>query len=320
MPGRRYIGIVVSILLMVAIILVFANPAGSLRRDIKKIILRDQERIDRIQLTDSYDSTVLVRQGDQWFLFGEERANQAPVHNLLFAAERIQITSVLSDQQKGDLPRPREITFFQGKQRKLGIHLFQVGNRHIISRIGSDHAYYVNIPGFSGLNLGRVFSSSANHYRQHILIDLLPSDISSIRVKRKDGAAYRFQQDPEGNLSCTGRYQGSQVDMEMLDELSVRLLLSYFTSIRYEKRSGIAVNELAGPDDIMQPEATLTVESHTGEKHTLAVYPYHEQPDGDAHMFKALVAYNEEPEALLVNYIYLDVLTRDLSHYFAGKE
>ena len=49
------------------------------------------------------------------------------------------------------------------------------------------------------------------------------------------------------------------------------------------------------------------------------VFPYREKPDAEAHMFKALVIYNNKPEALVVNYIYLDVLMRDLSHYFGEK-
>jgi len=36
-------------------------------------------------------------------------------------------------------------------------------------------------------------------------------------------------------------------------------------------------------------------------------------------MFRALVLYNNEPEPLVVNYIYLDVLMRGLSHYIGGK-
>jgi hypothetical protein len=62
--------------------------------------------------------------------------------------------------------------------------------------------------------------------------------------------------------------------------------------------------------------ARLHVESFRGEKHTLEVYPYFPSPGDQPDMFRALVLYNDEPEALVVNYIYLDVLMRDLSHYF----
>jgi hypothetical protein len=62
--------------------------------------------------------------------------------------------------------------------------------------------------------------------------------------------------------------------------------------------------------------ASLHVASFDGETHTLKVYPYFPSPGPEPDMFRALVLHNEDPEALVVNYIYLDVLMRDLSHYF----
>jgi hypothetical protein len=59
--------------------------------------------------------------------------------------------------------------------------------------------------------------------------------------------------------------------------------------------------------------------SFSGEDHSLKVYPYFESPGEEPHLFKALVVYNQEPEALLINYIYLDVLMRGLPHYIGEK-
>jgi hypothetical protein len=65
--------------------------------------------------------------------------------------------------------------------------------------------------------------------------------------------------------------------------------------------------------------ATIELESTQGEHHTLQVFPYHVSPGSDPHLFKAMVLYNQEREALVVNYIYLDVLMRGLSHYIGEK-
>ena len=62
--------------------------------------------------------------------------------------------------------------------------------------------------------------------------------------------------------------------------------------------------------------ARLLVVSHQGEEHTLQIFPFREKSADVAHLFKALVFYNNDPGALIVNYIYLDVLMRDLPHYF----
>ena len=82
---------------------------------------------------------------------------------------------------------------------------------------------------------------------------------------------------------------------EDCNDLAIRLLFSYFTSIRYEKRAGIAAESLSGPGTFNLPLATLHVVSFSGEDHTLRVYPYTESPGDKPHLFRALVIYNQEP-------------------------
>ena len=65
--------------------------------------------------------------------------------------------------------------------------------------------------------------------------------------------------------------------------------------------------------------ATIVVTSLASEQHSLKVFSYRAYPGDEAHLFRALVLYNEEQDALIVNYIYLDVLMRGLSHYFGEK-
>ena len=320
MRSRRFIGFIVSILLIIAILLVFSDQWNTGRNKGKGIILKDAREVDRISLSDPYDTTILIREGDEWLLFGQEPVNEVAMENLIFAAERIQIISTVSSALVPDSAPARKVVFFQGERAVLSYNFFSRGDRYVIRKTGSDISCYVTIPGFSELNLDRVFSNSANHYREHILIDLLPSDISRIAVKIGKGEAFCFTQDEDGELTCSVVHQDTPVPSDLLDDLSIRLLLSYFTSIRYEQRSGIPVDQLTGAGEVNRRIATLQVESHKGEKHTLQVFPYMDEPGKEAHMFRALVAYNDDPEALLVNYIYLDVLMREMSHYFAGNE
>jgi hypothetical protein len=246
--------------------------------------------------------------------------NEVAVENLIFAAERIQINSSVPEVPEQDFPPPRKVLFFQGGKQVLDFDFYCLGERYVIRNTGSGQAYYVTIPGYSDLDLDRVFSNSANHYREHILIDLLPSEISRIEVETENGESFSFTQAGDGKLTCLVPGQDTSVPVDLLDELSVRLLFSYFTSIRYEARSGIPVDQLSESGEESNRIARLFVESHEGEKHTLQVFPYKEEPGKEAHLFRALVAYNDDPEALLINYIYLDVLMRDISHYFGGKE
>jgi hypothetical protein len=277
-----------------------------MRGNSRQVALKSPGEVDRIVVTDHMDSTVLTRDNDTWYLNGDEEAGQIPVENLLIAAERLEIRSIISaDSESGD-KSSRTITYYRGDKILLTYVLQARQGKYILTSPGSKNSYFVSVSGYPGLNLEKVFSSAPNHYREHLLIDLLPSEISIIEIELDDGENFRFEQDLEGNITLSAGEP---------DELAVRLLFSYFTSIVYEDKSGIIASSLFQVDSSPQAMAHLRVESYGGEKHSLQVFPYVENQGEQPHMFKALVFYNDKPEALIVNYIYLDVLMHDLSHY-----
>jgi hypothetical protein len=310
---------IVSALLIVVLLLVFTDPWSTLRNEGKRIALKDPHEIDRIILSDDYDSTLLIREQEKWLLFGKEAVNPVTVRNLLFAAERLQINSIVTEDFRSAGAEGRRINFYKGEKRILAYDFLAFGDQYMVRPIGSEQAYYVTVAGYSNQNLEKVFSSAANHYREHLLIDLLPSDVSLIEIELADRETFHFTQDENGEIACYHGDQQTALPPESLNELSIRLLFSYFTSIRYEKKAGIPTGTLMAANAAESSIARLHVESFRGEKHTLLVFPYREAPGEEAHMFRALVVYNNDPEALVVNYIYLDVLMRDLSHYIGEK-
>lgn len=317
-PG--YIGVIVSVVLIIAMLLVFTDPWSTLRRDSRKIVLQDPSEIDSISLADAYDSVMLVREDTTWMLSGREPVNPVAVENLLYAAGRIQISSILTGEPEMEGKTVRKVRFFKDDRLELAYEFITDGRQYLIRPTGSDRAYYVSLSGYGEPDLDRIFSSAASHYREHTLIDLLPSEISLIEVDLQGSEPFRFVQDQDGDLRCILTEQDSTISPQRLDELSIRLLFSYFTNIRYERTSGIPVDRLTAHGEKTTPMARLRVESRRGGKHTLRVFPYYPENGQEADMFRALVAFNDRPEALVVNYIYLDVLMRDLSRYFAGGE
>jgi hypothetical protein len=319
MQLRRYIGIIVSILLIAALLLLFTNPFSSFRKDSRSILLPDPGKIDRIVLSGLYDSTRLVKQGGTWLISGQDPVNPVAVENLLYAAGHLQITSVYAEMEDWGKRTGRSVRFFHGGRTVLRLDVLARGEQFLVRPYGSDRIFAVSLPGYSRIDLDQVFSSSTNHYREHMLIDLRPSDVLIVEVERKGEQPFRFTMDEMGGIICTLPRSDSTLSPGMLDDLSVRLLFSYFTAIRYDGRAG----ETADVQDsnVAQERwlARLYVESRQGEKHTLQVYSMPgDGPDG-TDLFRALVIHNDDPDALVINYIYLDVLMRGLSHYFAGS-
>ncbi|MCK5066778.1 MAG: hypothetical protein KAR16_05045 [Bacteroidales bacterium] len=323
MRHRRTIVLIVSLLAVLVLLLLITDPWSTLGKESRQVVLRDVAAVDRIILVDAYDSTELVKVNGSWLLFGEEACSQFTVENLLIAASRLQISSIVTMGGEEGLAtehgETRRITWFKGDRALLTYGFTAVSERFLVIPPRSDRAYYVTVSGYPDLNLDKVFSSTSDHYREHLLIDLLPSEISRIEIELSSGEAFHFSQDSEGNIRMEADNEYTILPEEGPDEQAIRLLFSYFTSIRFEKRAGIPADSLSGSGLSGTPMATLHVVSFSGEDHTLRVYPYLELPGDEPHLFRALVLYNQEQEALFVNYIYLDVLMRGLTHYFGEK-
>ena len=323
MPQRRTIVLIVSLLAVLVVLLLITDPWSTLGKESRQLVLTDVDAVDRIVLADTYDSTELVKVNGSWLLYGEEACNQTTVENLLIAASRLQISSIVStgheEGQDAESGETRRITWFRGKKALLSYGFTVVSGRSLVIPPGSDRAYYVAVSGYPDLKLEKVFSSASNHYREHLLIDLLPSEISRIEIGLPSGEAFSFSQYSYGNIHVEADSEYTTLPEADFNEHAIRLLFSYFTSIRFEKKAGIPADSLSGSGQSEAPMATLHVASFSGEDHFLRVYPYSESPGEEPQLFQALVLYNQEPEALFVNYIYLDVLMRGLSHYFGEK-
>ena len=309
----RSIGVVISLLLIIILLLVFMDPWSMLRSESKKINLQHPSNVDRVILTSVDDSTLLVRQDSTWFLFGEEPANQVAVDNLLFAASRIQISSIQPTRPDADLQYSRKVRYFEGKKCVLEYDFFKDGPNYLIRPPATGKAYAITVSGYSELNLEKVFSSAVNHYRKHILIDLLPSEIAEVEITGGNQKRFRFLQDMEGNITCQLPEEDSLVPAELLNEISIRLLFSYFSPVLYVRTCPLKERE-------GEMLAQLRIRTREGMMHILRVYPYYEEDHEEADMFLALVRYNNKPELLVVYYIYLDVLMRELSHYLILHE
>jgi hypothetical protein len=326
MPARKRYRrpFLVTLMLVVAVlgVLLIVNP-NLQEQGKKEVVLRNTEAVDRIILVDSYNSVELTRVNGSWYLFGTEPVNRVSVENLLIAASRLEISSMLRDPPEAGPDEPpgtsREITFFKGGKVLLSYTFRKLSGRYLVHPNGSKTYSYVSLPGYPGLDLDRVFSATPDHYLDHLLIDLLPSEISTIEIELASGEAFRFTQDRKGIIRCEPANEKTHLPEAPPNELSRKLLFSYFTSIRFEQRTAISADSLSGPGYDDQKLAIIRVESFGGEQHTLQVFPYHEIPGSEPDLFRALVLYNDERDAMIVNYIYLDVLMRDLSHYFGEK-
>jgi hypothetical protein len=323
MQKRRSILYLFILVLSLALVALLIAPWKLIEKDGRRIALKNIEVVDRMVLQDSYHTTELIRRDGNWHLFGTEGVSMVSVENLLFAAGRLAVASITDPEgfeSAGEsMEEFREVTFYKGERILLRFRLKKASGKILLHPEGSRKAFYVSLPGYPDLDLERVFSANPDHYREHLLIDLRPSEIRSIAIELAGGESFRFTQDEKGQIICQAANESTRIPEGEPDELAIKLLFSYFTSIRYEQRTSIKADTLLQDQALAGQMARVSLQAFSGEQHSMRVFPYYETPGAEAHLFKALVLYNQEQEALVINYIYLDVLMRGLSHYFGEK-
>jgi hypothetical protein len=315
---RRLIAIIVSVVLLLLLLLLFSDPRSMLRKDSGRIVLQEADRVNGILVLGETDSVRLTRTGQQWYMEGNIRVNPKTAENFLYAASGLSVSSSVPVATLPAGATRQQISFMEGDRTLLAYTFIATGEKTLVQPAGSDLAYYVDLPGYTEPELVSVFSGNPAHYLDRMLISLKPSEISMIRIEPSGSIPYVLLQDSLGDVSLYMDGTDTPVPAGRLDELSIRHLFSYFTSIRFEHRSGIPVDSLTAPGQPAEM-ARIQVRSRSGKEHTLRIFPFREEPQDDPHMFLALVAFDREPEALVVNYIYLDVLIRSPDHYLSGE-
>ncbi|MBN2699304.1 MAG: hypothetical protein JXR52_10810 [Bacteroidales bacterium] len=319
MAGRSFNRILLwlsaGVVLAVAAI-ILSDAGDSPGRESRSVILKDPEKVNRIIIRNRYDSTSLSRPDSVWLVSGTETANPVAVENILFAAGRLQVTSVLSGEQVSEQWNRVSVRFMHDHQELLEYDLYFDGERQMLAHTGSGKLFMVTIPGYGAIRLDRVFVPVPNHYHLRNLIGLLPGEIALLEVEIPGKSHFVLEQDSTGDYECVDMMNNRMVASDSLNDHSIRLLLSYFADIRYER----ILEETDAATLRMNQEgllmARLRIGSMEGETHRLEIYPWNRNPDGTADMFRALVIHNGGPGVLVVNYIYLDVLMRELENYY----
>jgi len=304
-----------AVLLMAALFLL--TRTDPVDRANRKILLESPDAADSVVLAGLPDTVRLVRAGDAWKAGGKE-INQVAVDNLLYAACNLRIASFYNRPLEDTGQAGIRVSYYKSGRPLLAYRVVPGEGRLLLFPDMSGNGYRVELPGYAG-HLGEVFTSDIGHYSEHRLIDLLPSEIRYVEVERKGEEPFRISMDENGDFSCRFPASDSTLDEDLLDDLALRLLFSYFTNIRYDERlrdTGAGWQWKPGPERFL---ARLTVDSAKGDTHQLEIYSMPADDGSGDHIYKAVIRYNGHPELLVVNYIYLDVLMRPLGAYYVDK-
>jgi hypothetical protein len=306
-------------ILLVALIFMFTDPWSNFTGQTGSVVLKNADRVDRIVITGQSDSTQLVREGSQWIINGRDPAGKVAVDNLIFAAQHLSVASIVSFEAMDRTGDGISVSFYDDQKVLLSYDLNSEGEKNLMYIPGSDKYFYVSLPGYEGISLAKLFSPVPGHYHEHQLIGLLPGEIACLDIAIPGKSHFSVSQDPSGDYTCFDEMLQMSVPADSIDDHAIRMLLSYFSDIRYEEIYGIlSASELRSRHS-GEMIARLNIRSVAGEERTFEVYPFYPEGAREPDMFRALVIFNDNPDVLIVNYIYLDVLMRELGRYLSPR-
>lgn len=311
MKNRTAFILLFVLLLLAAGLVWLINPWSTTGSGLAALVPQEPGKVTEVQVVSGFDTLVFQKSDSLWIMEGEEM-NPAALENLVYAASRLSLRAILPrDEVSGSGPAV-ELLFRNG-HRESG-HFFFASSPagYIVSARDAEEVYGVELPGYSGVSLEKVFSGNADHYRKHILADLLPSEIASVEVRPREGTAFVALQDSLFDMRVMLAENGEDVTASV-NEHEVRMLFSYFNAIRYSR--------VAGADEVPQgllsedPWASVAVTTFDGVRRKFDVFPWVRPGAVAPDLFEALVLFNDRPLVLVVNYYYLDLLLRGLEDY-----
>jgi len=295
------------------VILLLGDPWSSIDAGFEGILLDSPEKVDRIEVAGFPDTLLMLKRGDDWLLNGEEKLNSLPVESLLYTSSKFRVVSLLANEEAAAQREYVTLSFYVGRKELSSFRFMMIRGKSIIYREGGENAYMVELPGYNDLTLKKVYSADPDHFRDHLLISMLPDEIAEITITPLHGDAFSVRQDSSSFLEVSDM-EGHEI---VVSERKVRLLLSYFSAIRFEEYLDAGQT----PTDLNTslPSARISIRDFGGKSHELNIFQWIREGEDEADLFNALVLYDQDPQFMIVNYTYLDLLIRSLETYLPAQ-
>ena len=312
MTQRTTILIIIVLLAVAGVYLLLTDPWTTTGSEMNDILLPKDADVSSILVISGYDTLGFMHKDSAWHLEGEV-LNSVAVENLLFAAARLRMTGVIPVSATIEWGELTEF-IFQGKRKmQANFYFGKTGKGDAVFQPGAETGYGVEMPGFENFPLEKVFSANRDHYRKHLLVSLLPSEVRSVTVIPHSTTSFHAVQDSLYNMEVVD-LSGRRDVTDHVDERKVRMLFSYFNAIRYDEVVTDGDIEPGTLTDI--PYATVEVTSFDGREWKFDIYQWIKTGSEEPDLFESLVIVNNTMPYRSVNYYYLDLLMRGMESYY----
>jgi len=300
---KKKIHIIIAIIAAILIPLFLLNPLEIVLPGDTTIQISDTGSVNRIEIY-GLDTIFLQRQPvSGWLMNNTYDVNPVSVNNFLFCFKKMGIRGISYDMSFND-SISRRIHIFSGRKKHF-FRFYHSENKYLLHKEGSKKIFSVEVTGSSKADLSEVFSDDPDHWRNRIIMDLLPEEISLISISHTGKPEYDFMVRMENHVPVLYEPSGSEAfKPEVTDTEQLNRYMSYFLNIFYEYGYRGEKNEnISFSSD---PEYVISVTPVSREKITLSVYSLFRE--GKKDIFFAGVKVDDNPQMLVIRYIAIDLI------------
>jgi hypothetical protein len=239
-----FLAILFVLFAILALYLTIYRKGTSLNKTEKIFALSNSKEINCIKIVNNEDGITLLKGSGKWSIDNKEVRDDL-INTLLGVSEGLDAISPVSGKDCDSvlywLDKGTKIAFYDNNRIINSFRICKQNNTIYGVLEGSHNPYKLSLRGFPDIDLIKIYSAKAEHWKMNVLINFDPSAIKSIILEYslKPENSFQLEKKDDGQfyLSKSGRFSALQnTDPEILAEY-----LSFFSDIKY-----YPVNDSAG--------------------------------------------------------------------------
>ncbi|MGE0090358.1 MAG: hypothetical protein AB7S50_12880 [Bacteroidales bacterium] len=316
------------LLFLSAWIFFFSSSSGIVSLRNSNFSIDNVEKVTSIYLSEKSNTLALDKINNQWIVNNKYQAKEQSIGTLLLAINRLQVHYPVSKAEREQIALLLNNDGIQVdvKINRFNRHRFWVSKpsmnkeKTYMMMVNSSEPFVVKIPGFKG-NVGELFATSENAWRNNLIFNYLPQNIQTITIE--------YPLTPERSFSLKNFNDGSFALINRKNQLepdfNVEIAARYFTYFQNIQFEDVITNWPQVKKDSVfasTPYVQITVKDFKSIENNIKIF--RKQSDGETDEFgdkskfdlnKAYALLNNNNELLLIQYYNFDPLLKEIDYF-----
>jgi len=310
------ISVMLIVLLFFVVMLSNRSPYGKNQSSFAAV---PKKEITRIELIENENRLILVRKDGNWLVNGEYEARRSAVLFILRILQEMRIKSpvssgMFSEQIAGKGITPVKVRVYEESRVLKSFLVYKTGSNiygNIMKMSERSRPFIVYVPGFEE-EIGSFFIADRLFWQPFTLFNLLPSEISSVKVENPHDTASSFKINRKDDRYLLSGDEG-------WDPSAVRRYISYFTYVPFETWAADLSDDMKERIMAGDPFSIITVVRSAGEEIVLKMWQRTDDGSGARDSDRLWGKLNTGDELFIVRYFDIDPLLKKRSYFYSNN-